>query len=61
MQLEVTSERIYCFIEKYESQITHTLSLTISLCLIRFYFKRTGSESFNQLTKEEERKLEKSN
>ena len=59
--MELTSRRIYCFIENYESQITTTLSLTISLCLIRFYFKNTGSENFGQLTKEEENKLKKAN
>jgi len=59
--MELTSKRIYCFIENYESQITHTLSLTISLCLIRFYFKNTGSENFDQLSKEEEKKLKESN
>lgn len=59
--MELTSKRIYCFIENYESQIAHTLSLTISLCLIRIYFKKTGSENFDQLTKEEEKKLKESN
>ena len=61
--MELTSKRIYCFIENYESQITHTLSLTISLCLIRFYFKNknTGSENFDQLSKEEEKKLKEAN
>lgn len=59
--MELTSKRIYCFIENYESQITHTLSLTISLCLIRFYFKNTGSENFDQLSKKEEKKLKESN
>lgn len=61
MKLTLTSRRIYCFIEQYESQITNTLSLTISLCLIRFYFKNTGSENFDQLTKKEEKKLKESN
>ncbi len=61
--MELTAKRIYCFIEKYESQITNTLGATISLCLIRFYFnnKDTGSENFGQLTPEEEKKLKKSN
>ena len=59
--MELTSKRIYCFIENYESQITNTLSLTISLCLIRLYFNNTGSENFDQLTKEEEKKLKEAN
>ena len=59
--MKLTAKRIYCFIENYDSQITHTLSLTISLCLIRFYFKNTASENFDQLSKKEENKLKESN
>ena len=55
--MELNSNRIYCFIEKYELEITHTLSLTISVWLIRLYFKNVRSENFDHLTKEEEKKL----
>lgn len=59
--MKLNARQIYCFIENYESQITSTLSLTISLFLIRFYFTNTGSKNFGQLTKDEERKLKESN
>ena len=59
--MTVTARNVYCFVEKYESQITSTLSLTISLYLIRLYFTKTGSKNFGQLTKDEERKLKESN
>ena len=61
--MTITSQRIYCFIYQYESQITSTLSATISLWLIRLYFKNkdTGSENFGQLTKDEEKKLKEAN
>lgn len=61
--MQITAKRIYCFIEQNESEITTILSATISLCLIRFYFssKDTGSKNFDQLTKEEEKKLKEAN
>lgn len=57
----ITAKRIYCFIEKYESETTTALSATISLWLIRIYFKNQDTKDFGQLTEEEKKKLKKSN
>ena len=57
--MTLTAKGIYCFIEKYEGQITNALGAFVSLWLIRVYFNNTDPE-FGQLTKEEETKLKAS-
>ena len=53
----ITAKRIYCFIEKYESEMTTVLGATFSLWLIRFYFKNQGTEGFGQLTQKQKKTL----
>ena len=46
----ITAKSIYCFIEKYESETTTILSATISLWLIKVYFKNQDTKGFGQLS-----------
>ena len=57
--MTINAKGIYCFIEKYEGQITNALGAGFALWLIRVYFNNTDPE-FGQLTKEEETKLKAS-
>jgi hypothetical protein len=59
--MKLTAKCIYCFIEKYESEMTSVLGATFSLWLIRVYFQKEGTEDFGQLSEEEKKKLKKSN